>query len=251
MRSLFAILVLGNVVLAGWYALRPAPPAAASSRMLGVPTIELVGERLNDAHRVASSWADNGAWERRDVATARGERSAAASTATVLEPSSPGAAAPSPSCISIGPFRDDAAAEQAAASLAAAGHALSKRSAEEDFWIGYWVYIEKLESAAQARDVAARMRDGGIDDAYVVSDEDLGTLVSLGVFSGERRANRQRDTARSLGSEPTVVERTRRAVATWLDVTGAGAPSIDLQTLQPAESSAPLRQESCADPISP
>lgn len=241
MRSLFALLVIGNVALAGWYALRSTPQAAVTTRTLDVPGIELVSERAHDPRRAVSAWADKaGAWERPDASAARTEISAAASA--LPEPDD----AASPSCVSIGPFRDDAAAEQAAETLTAAGYTFEKRSAEEDFWIGYWVYIE-LDSESQARDVAARMRDGGIADAYVVSDDDLGTLVSLGVFSQERRAERQRENARALGGEPTVVERTRRAPVSWLDVAVTGAPSIDLQTLQPPEASTPLRQESCPD----
>src|SRR5690606_34059983 len=248
MRSLFALLVLGNVAFAGWQTLRPATPSAASSRALDVRSIELVGERPIDARRGASSsWSDK-AWERRDGSASRADPASVASAVAELAPFSATApaSAPSSSCLSIGPFRDDAAADLAAETLAAAGHTPSKRSAEENFWIGYWVYIE-IDSERAARDVATSMRDGGIADAYVVSDDDLGTLVSLGVFSEERRAERQRENARALGGEPTVVERTRRAPVSWLDVAVTGAPSIDLQTLQPPEASTPLRQESCPD----
>src|SRR5690606_38507668 len=72
MRSLFALLVLGNIALAGWYVLRPAPPAAASSRALDVPSIELVGEWAYDARRATATWTDkSGPWERRDGSTPR------------------------------------------------------------------------------------------------------------------------------------------------------------------------------------
>lgn len=255
MRSLFALLVVGNILLAGWNALRPAPPAAAS-RALDVPSIELVGERLLDARRTASSWSDkSNPWDRRDASAPRTATDAAASTAAELassaaNPEATTESAASSRCLSIGPFRDDAAADVAAESLAAAGHTPSKRSAEEDFWIGYWVYIEAA-SAGEARDVAASMRDGGIRDAYVVSDDELGNLVSLGVFQEERRAERLRAQARAIGGEPTIVERTRRAAVTWLDIAATGTPSIDLQTLQPAESSTPLRQEICPSPDAP
>jgi cell division septation protein DedD len=163
-------------------------------------------------------------------------------------PAEQGSAAASAACISVGPFRDAAAAEQAVATLVAAGHSLAQRTAEEDFWIGYWVYLEELASESAAREVAAQMREGGIADAYVVSDEELGTLVSLGVFSEARRADRQRERTRSLGREPGIVERTRRAAASWLDLAvTADAPAIDWQTLQPAESSTALRREACPD----
>ena len=245
MRSLFAFLVIGNIALAGWYALRSTPQAAVATRTLDVPSIELVGEPTRDTRREASSRGDKpAARERLEASVPRAGEAVADAVPGDVD------GAPSARCISIGPFRDDADAQRAAETLAAAGHEPSKRSAEEDFWIGYWVYIP-LDSESRRRGEAARLRDGGIADADVGSDEELGTLVSLGVFSQERRADRQREQARSLGSEPTVVERTRRALATWLDITTTAVPSIDLQTLQPAESATPLRQQACPAPDSP
>jgi hypothetical protein len=251
MRSFFALLLLGNLLLAGVHALRPATPAAPQTRAPSVPSIELVGESPRDARRSAAgaapAWADKSpAWESRNPASAREPRLGAQPSST-----EPVTAVPPASCISVGPFRDAAGAERAAATLVAAGHSPSTRSAEEDFWLGYWVYIENLASATEANAAAAEMREGGIADAYVVSDDELGTLVSLGVFSEAPRADRHSERARALGREPTVVGRSRRATASWLDIAVSGESSIDLQTLQPPDSATALRLEPCGDRAAP
>lgn len=248
MRRIFLALLVGNVLFAGWQALEPAPPPPRARDGL-VERIMLVDELSRPGAGLGASAARHkpsnaGSGDAENSAGLGGAETAAGLGGTETR------TAVSPSCFSIGPFRGDTAAADAAEELRAHGHAPVARSAEEDVWLGYWVYVDDLGSAADANAVAARFREGGIDDAYVVSDSELGTLVSLGVFSEERRAQRQRALARELGHDPAVVGRTRRADVIWLDV-AASSGGIDLEALQPADSAAAVRREPCPGPAAP
>ncbi|HLF22627.1 MAG TPA: SPOR domain-containing protein, partial [Burkholderiales bacterium] len=148
-------------------------------------------------------------------------------------------------CISVGPFRELAQAAAATANLRTAGYLPTQRVAEGDIWIGYWVYIQAIPTEAEANEILARIRATGVNDAYVIPNSDSGNLVSLGVFTEMNGVTRRRDEMRSLGYEPTVIDRTRRATLYWVDVILQPNQTLDFEALQTPGRIIRLEQRAC------
>lgn len=141
------------------------------------------------------------------------------------------AAAPATRCFSLGPFRDLPEAASIGANLKRAGLAPKQRVGEGDIWIGYWVHIDNLSSRAEAEKTLQGLREGGVTDSYIVS-EDGSHGISLGVFSEIKRAGTRREQVRALGYEPVVTDRSRRGTVYWVDVELNEAEQLDLASLQ-------------------
>lgn len=134
-------------------------------------------------------------------------------------------------CISLGPFRDLPEAASVGSSLKRVGLAPNQRVSEGDIWIGYWVHIDDLSSRAEAEKTLRSLREGGVSDSYIVS-EDGGHGISLGVFSEIKRAGNRREQVKSLGFDPVVTDRSRRGTVYWVDVKLNNAEQLDLASLQ-------------------
>jgi len=288
MRNLFFLLVLANLGFAAWhswYAQPPRPPQTADS---DVPGLTLVSEvppeiaNLRDATAAAptvrlpsdeptapaappgpSSEAPRETQARAPAAPSA-ERPAAPRGAAP-EPGAaapqtgggsaalaPTAAAPAPAaaarCTTVGPFRELAQAATAAANLRTAGYQPTQRVAEGDVWIGYWVYIDAIPTEAEANAILAKVRGEGVTDSYVIPNSDSGNLVSLGVFSEISGVARRREQVRSLGYDPKVVDRTRRATVYWVDVQLAADQTLDFDALQTPGRIQRLEQRNCDAP---
>jgi hypothetical protein len=143
------------------------------------------------------------------------------------------AAAPvaEPQCVSLGPFRDLPEAANVGSNLKRAGLKSRQRVGEGDIWIGHWVHIDNLGSRATAEGVLARLREGGVSDSYIVSD-DGSQGISLGVFSEIKRAGTRRQQVQELGFAPVVTDRSRRGTVYWVDVDLEADQELDLASLQ-------------------
>ena len=133
-------------------------------------------------------------------------------------------------CVSAGPWLERPAAEQAEARLTRLGFAVRLRAAQETVRTGDWVRVEDLATPDDVANALAQLRAAGIADAYVLTDEAPGTVISLGVFTDRARAEQAATIARMSGFEPRTVERTRDAEVFWLDIdrqASAGLPSLE------------------------
>jgi hypothetical protein len=131
-------------------------------------------------------------------------------------------------CVSVGPYLERPVAEQAEARLVRLGFAVRLRESREPVRIGDWVRVEDLATPEDAANALAQLKAAGIADAYVLSEEAPGTVISLGVFSEPERAEQARTIAKMVGFEPRTAERTREADVLWLDIdrqASAGLPS--------------------------
>lgn len=148
-------------------------------------------------------------------------------------------------CISVGPYRDLGQAAAAASGLRMAGHATSQRVAEEDVWVGYWVYLDRIPTLAEANEILERVRAGDVTDSYVISGGETGHLVSVGVFSEIGRATLRREEIQALGLNPVIADRTQRTTVYWVDVNVAGDEVLDIDTLQVSGRIMRLEQRPC------
>lgn len=121
-------------------------------------------------------------------------------------------------CISVGPFRDVAETAHAAATLRGGGYDPRQRVADGEVWAGVWVYLP-LPAARDAADkMLAKLKAGGIDDALEMPGPNDGPVISLGLFSEQKRAQARIAQAQTLGFNPGIADRKRSGNVYWIDI---------------------------------
>ncbi len=133
------------------------------------------------------------------------------------------------SCVSVGPFRDKDAAEEAHSRYAAEGMTARVRSAHGDVFVGHWVQVRNVPDAAASQAMIRTLHDGGLADAYPIETEDEGRKISLGVFGNLERAQDVEAEADALGLDAEITPRTAEGTVYWTDLAllpGRGAGEI-------------------------
>jgi hypothetical protein len=222
LRVLFLLLLLANLLFLAWTRWVVPPPANASLAP-PQPATPLRPIRLQHEAAGASGAAGDGA------ATPHGENLAAAS------------------CVSVGPFLEQSQADAASASLQRLGFTARLRSATDEVRVGQWVRVADLATPADATIAQAALQAAGLDDAYVITDEGTGNVVSVGVFADPRRAAEVAGTVARSGFTPQTTERMRTLDVFWLDVdrrANGGIPELG-DVGEPAEGALPLELRVC------
>jgi len=254
LRSLFLLLVLVNLGLLAmfaWFVIEPAPRPAYDG-----PAITLLREldpatmRRNNAPAALAPRTETAAAEASVGGNDRADPDEAASSArdTDIAAADFGLAAPGPpaaGCISVGPFALPTAADVASEALTAEGFAPRRTTRETEVWDGYWVFIETIESQAEARAIAADLAENGIGDTQVIASSDRGILLSIGVFSDIARAAAQADRVNDVGYAATIADSMRTTQTHWLDVEVTSDDSIGLDTLAEPGRISRLEQRAC------
>jgi len=128
------------------------------------------------------------------------------------------AAEPALACVSAGPFVERSAVDRASERLQQRGFASRLRQAPGETRVGLWVRIEGFATSVDAENAVPGLRWAGIEDAYVIDEENGGATISLGIFGGVAGAAEAEKIARGAGFEPVTSERTRETEVFWLDV---------------------------------
>jgi hypothetical protein len=157
-------------------------------------------------------------------------------------------------CVSLGPFLDDSAAERAATQLGELGFTVRLRKSREQVPVGTWLRLEGLATPEDATNAQAALRAAGLNDAYVLTEEGIGTVVSVGVYADPDKAAEAADRVRAAGFEPVNAARLREEDVTWLEVdrqANGGLPGMEqLQATAPGQSST-LQLRPCPEAASP
>jgi len=212
MRALFLLLLAANLALFAW--VRQYAPADSASdpeprtRQLNPEKIRvLTGSEL--------------------AGLAPAPKPPAAAPAPTPAPTpapAPAPAAAAAACVEWGGFAvaEASKAEQALAPLAL-GPRLSQRKSEEK--AGWWVYIPPQGNRGAAQKKAAELKGLGVDEYFVLQDEDkMRWAISLGVFSTEAAAKSRLDTLKAKGVRSAQVgERETQVAKVWFQVRGADA----------------------------
>lgn len=132
------------------------------------------------------------------------------------------------SCVSIGPFKTNADADGAVANYESDGMRASVRTTQGQIFVGHWVQIRNIPDRETGDAMIAKLRAGGLGDAYIVPTEDQGLKISLGLFGEMSRAEKVELQAKSLDLPADITPRTRDATVFFVDIglppgRGAGA----------------------------
>lgn len=186
-RALIVLLLVLNLGVAAWWALRPAPAAPAPApHPVGVPRLQLASERT-----AASPTAPQRALPADNVVAAL----AAAAAASVVPDSA--------ACFRIGPFADAQAAGALRTRLPAEATAVQLRS--EAPRSGNWsVAMPPQADHAAAQALAQRLDAAGFKDYYVIASGPATNGVALGRFGGEDAARRHQAALQAAGFQAQV-----------------------------------------------
>jgi hypothetical protein len=221
-RVLFLLLLLANLLFLAWTRWVVPPPAGANLATPGVTT-PLRPIRLQHEAEGAGALAGG------TRGPAGGENLAAAS------------------CVSVGPFLTQAHADTASSALQRLGFTTRMRTATDEVRVGRWVRVPDLATPADAANALAALQAAGLGDAYVITGEGPGNVVSVGVFSDPRRAAEVADSVARAGFTPQTTDRMRTLDVFWLDVdrqANGGMPELD-DVGAPPEGGLPLELRVC------
>ena len=187
-RAVFLGLLALNLVLAGWYL---AVDKRGQSGPGAVEKFQAPGLSLVDESSASIPRADLPGEDQNSAGSRR--------------------------CLSLGPFTDDAEFEAAKLSLDALGLEGTKRRAQGQIWVGYWIFLPPPEKPEDAAGMVEALRERGVTDIYVEPAGERENAVSLGVFSERQRAQRRFREIRDLGFDPQIARRNRQGTVYWLD----------------------------------
>jgi len=162
--------------------------------------------------------------------TAGRDRDTVASVGAVLGSGEPSAlqAIVGRSCATIGPFKDAMVAGSAMLEYANEGMRTEMRAAQGEIFVGHWVQIRNFADYEVANAALDQLSDNGLGEAYLVSTEDEGLKISVGVFADIELAEKAELQARSLDLPAEISQRTRKGEIFFVDIglphgKGAGA----------------------------
>jgi hypothetical protein len=224
-RALIVLLVVLNLGVAAWWALRPAPRVVADTALAGIPRLLLAGEHRSPTPVAASV-----------------PMPASAST-TAIPANATAKQDDAPQCFRFGPFADAASADAAAAKLRASVRKATTRTTNGG-GKGWTVWLPPFAdmTAAQAR--ALEIAGAGIKDYYVVAEGPQANAIMLGRYGGEDNAQRRIAELRAKGIEAQVQPPQDAKPQSWVDV--AAAPGFGFAAAQARIGAAGARALDCA-----
>ena len=127
-------------------------------------------------------------------------------------------AVPGRICVTIGPFpgKDDAAAAQMR--YASEGMRTALRQESGPIFVGHWVQVRDIATREAGNAAVRQLHDGGIPEAYLVTTDDEGLKISLGLFGDLEGARRLEQRAQSLGLPADISRRMGNGVFYVVDV---------------------------------
>jgi hypothetical protein len=201
LKSIVVCLALANAAYFLWAhgiaASKEAPIAVAPP---ATTTLKLVGEAPSVSHEAV------------------GNLSGAGLAAAANDASNPSLLTNVKRCITVGPFRDVAEAAHAASLLRGGGYDPRQRVVDGDVWAGVWVYLPIPASPVAKEQLLSKLKVAGIDDALEMPGPADASVISLGLFGEQKRAQARVSQAQVLGLNPAIVDRKRTGNVYWIDI---------------------------------
>jgi len=241
MRNLLLLLLLANILYFLWEYFQDdnanepgvailkesdlGPPLVVAEQEEPVETAAAEAEEVADEVDDASAAAET-------VAVDEGESAEVAATPAGDEATESAGAelsfALGRTCVTLGPFRQGIDADGAQSRYSSEGMKTAQRMERGEIFVGHWVQVRNIPDREAGNATVAALREGGIPEAYLVTTDDEGLKISLGVFGNRDGAERVQALAQSLGYPAEITPRTADGVYYFVDVAlppgrGAGA----------------------------
>jgi hypothetical protein len=212
MRTTVFILFLANLVLLLWYT-QIAPRTDDSD----VPTVP--AERrlvlLKEHQQQTAPPAQQSPLEIPDVQLAQEELQP---PATSVEPAQAAAA----TCHTVGPFTDLDKAKAVSERIRQLGAKVTRRNKTEQEQTGYRVFLPPYKTREEAVAATQRLAKNGIQDYFIISDDDRKNGVSLGLFRKKTGAERRMEQISRFDFNPQMEIRYKDNTIYWLDYEQTG-----------------------------
>jgi hypothetical protein len=200
LKSIVVCLALANAAYFLWAhgvaASKEAPIAVAPA----ASTLKLVGEAPSVAPETIGGAGGTG------VAAAANDTSNPALLTNVKR------------CVTVGPFRDVAEAAHAASLLRSGGYDPRQRVVDGDVWAGVWVYLPIPANPVAREQLLSKLKVAGIDDALEMPGPADASVISLGLFGEQKRAQARVSQVQVLGLNPAIADRKRTGNVYWIDI---------------------------------
>lgn len=132
-------------------------------------------------------------------------------------------------CVSIGPFTNTSEAERVLQEYRREGMQGAVRSTQGELFVGHWVQITNIPDREVGDAMLRRLTAGGLSDAYLLSSDEDGLKISLGLFGDMGRAERVELQAEALNLPAEIEPRMRDATVFFVDLAlppGRGASAM-------------------------
>ena len=207
MKNLLLLLIIANILYFAWGRFQETP---AEQGIVFVDESEL-GPLLE-----VSSQAEISTVERNVAQTASARPSGLAASV-------------GHSCVTIGPFKSRLEADGVHSTYAGEELRAGVRFTQGQVFVGNWVQIRQIPDTAAGQAMLQTLREGGIEDAYLVPDDEEGLKISLGLFGEMAGAERIELQAESMGLAADISPRMKEATVYFVDIglpPGRGASTI-------------------------
>lgn len=211
LRALIVLLLVMNVGVALWWALRPAPAAEQPPALpADVPRLLLASEADAEALQAVQLNAAN-ADVQADGPLADGSDAAAVAPEDLR-------------CFSFGPWTDPGEAEEARVLLQTQVVRIITREAPTGV-TGWRVMMPVHADREAAQETVARLVEAGFDDHFIIGQGEEANAVALGRFSAETSARRHEAALREAGFEAMSEPLGATGAEAWVDL--AAGPDFD------------------------
>ena len=135
-------------------------------------------------------------------------------------------------CFTIGPMQSSNEIQQLKIQLAEYISGSEERISKAQVDQGFWVYMDALNSRAEALEIGNELGSMGLTDYYVIASGNIENGISLGLYADERNARNRQISLQALGFNARVEARYETVDHYWLDyqlVQGSSSPWDELR----------------------
>jgi hypothetical protein len=215
LRISFFILLLANLVLALWYT--QIAPRTGSAAIPAVPEERRL-VLLRERQQAAATPQQPRQEQPRPPALP--ERQLAQEQPPA--PASTPAETATPSCYTIGPFPDLDRARVVSERIHRLGAKVTRRNKTEQEQYGYRVFLPPYKTREEALAATQKLARNGIQDYFVISDDEHKNGISLGLFRKKSGAERRMAQVGRFDFKPQMEIRNRESTIYWLDYEQTG-----------------------------
>ncbi|HET7125904.1 MAG TPA: SPOR domain-containing protein [Lysobacter sp.] len=221
-RALIVLLIVLNLGVAAWWALRPSPRVAADTTLAGIPKLQLASERKSPLPAIPT------------VAPATPATTTAPASVEIAKQDA------APQCFRFGPFADMPSADAAAAKLRGSVRKSTTRTTSSG-GKGWTVWLPPFADMTTAQAKALEIAGAGIKDYYVVAEGAQANAIMLGRYGSEDNAQRRIVELQAKGIQARVLPPQDAVSQAWVDVEAAtGFAPAAAQARIGAKSTQPL-----------